>query len=511
MSDNKDALHELIHALTPMEKWRFKRYAGRYDKGATKKYVKLFDAIAKQSEYNEEKLIKRFRNEKFINQPAVAKNYLYNIIMKSLVEYDEKNVVEIEVNHLLLSVNKLFEKNLFKQAYKQLHKAQRLIKKHNLPTKSLEANLKEQNLATYTLPVHQQAKTFDKLHEKLIEEMSAFQTEREFILLWRKCMGTNYLYGWPRNNRELKKYLEIYQHPRLQHEPGGNMSYSRFCYLGIMASYHELNGDYTKALSVYKDLLDFMENKISSKSTTSGQKETHTLNNINNLFSYLITSLKTEHFFIPDVQQKWGELENFSLDKNYSDKIREKAFFYFSMAELERLIVHSNYEEGQSTVIPIQNVLEDTYSKNTRSPFEYGLLVSLSRFCFYAGMYQQALYWINKANNHQAANKVEGNYGWLKILTIIIHLELGNDRVIEYSIKSTYRYLAQRKRLFRSEKIILEFFRNEVPKVYSDKDLNNALQKLYTSLKKIRNDRFEKHILDQFDILSWLKNRIKGS
>ena len=48
------------------------------------KYLKLFDAIARQKEYDEIKLAKKFGYTNNMNGLSVAKNYLFNMILRCL-------------------------------------------------------------------------------------------------------------------------------------------------------------------------------------------------------------------------------------------------------------------------------------------------------------------------------------------------------------------------------------------------------------------------------------------
>ena len=62
----------------------------------------LFDAIAGQDEYDEEELKRRFRNEKFVRQFSVAKNYLYRLVMKSLRQFHAEETVESRLQVITL-------------------------------------------------------------------------------------------------------------------------------------------------------------------------------------------------------------------------------------------------------------------------------------------------------------------------------------------------------------------------------------------------------------------------
>src|SRR5688500_17153020 len=97
-----DDLLQLIKSLDQTEKRYFKIFATMHVKGSDdNKYVKLFDAIDKQNEYNEEQIREQFKDEKFLIQLHVAKNYLYNIILKSLRLYHSEKSKLNELMDLL--------------------------------------------------------------------------------------------------------------------------------------------------------------------------------------------------------------------------------------------------------------------------------------------------------------------------------------------------------------------------------------------------------------------------
>ena len=59
-----DSLHRLIKSLTKPEKRYFKVFSSRHVIGDQNNYLVLFDAIDRQGEYDEAKLIKKFKNVK---------------------------------------------------------------------------------------------------------------------------------------------------------------------------------------------------------------------------------------------------------------------------------------------------------------------------------------------------------------------------------------------------------------------------------------------------------------
>ena len=61
-------LHQLIKSLTKAEKRYFKVYSSRHTIGDKNNYQMIFDAIEKQTAYDEDAILRKFKNESFINK-----------------------------------------------------------------------------------------------------------------------------------------------------------------------------------------------------------------------------------------------------------------------------------------------------------------------------------------------------------------------------------------------------------------------------------------------------------
>lgn len=80
--------------------------------------------------------------------------------------------------------------------------------------------------------------------------------------------------------------------------------------------------------------------------------------------------------------------------------------------------------------------------------------------------------------------------------------------LLEYSIKSTKRFLEKNKRIFRFEKLIMKFI-SEAVNYPEESDRKELYKKLKNDITGLMNDRFEKNVLEQFDFLSWTESKIK--
>jgi hypothetical protein len=109
-----DELHKLIKSLTQSEKRFFKIYASRHVIGEGNNYVKLFDAISDQKNYNEKIIKEKFAKESFMDRYAAVKNYLHQLILKSMRNFHSASTIDIELKEMLIDIDFLYQKGLYK-------------------------------------------------------------------------------------------------------------------------------------------------------------------------------------------------------------------------------------------------------------------------------------------------------------------------------------------------------------------------------------------------------------
>lgn len=114
----QDQLTHLIHSLTASEKKYFKQYIALW--GSSKKYEALFDAMLKQPEYDPDALSRRLRKTK--KQIADEKNYLQDVLLKALRNYDESATEEIRLTNAYLEVQALHRRGMHAMALRLLDK-----------------------------------------------------------------------------------------------------------------------------------------------------------------------------------------------------------------------------------------------------------------------------------------------------------------------------------------------------------------------------------------------------
>jgi len=96
------------------------------------------------------------------------------------------------------------------------------------------------------------------------------------------------------------------------------------------------------------------------------------------------------------------------------------------------------------------------------------------------------------------------------LMRIIVQFEMGKQDLLECTVRSVYRFLHKRKRLYKFEDIILRFIRNQAPGMNSKNEITSAFKKLKEELLPLTNDPFEKNAFAYFDMISWLESKIEN-
>jgi len=125
-----DHLYKLIKSLTKAEKRNFKLYVKRIGDNENVKFLKLFNIIDKQTNYNEEDILKKAPQIKPAQLPNLKINLNKNLLISLRLmakEYD----VDIMLRQQLDYAKILYNKALYRQSLITIGKAKVLAKKHH--------------------------------------------------------------------------------------------------------------------------------------------------------------------------------------------------------------------------------------------------------------------------------------------------------------------------------------------------------------------------------------------
>jgi hypothetical protein len=121
--------------------------------------------------------------------------------------------------------------------------------------------------------------------------------------------------------------------------------------------------------------------------------------------------------------------------------------------------------------------------------------------------YNSALSSINTLLAHPFIDK-RGDYElYLRLMNLIIHYELNNFSLLRYLIKSVYRFLFKRKKLYRLESLIIDFIK-KLPEVKNESDLEYSLIRAKNELLELKEDDYERNAFEYFDFLRWVEEKL---
>lgn len=207
MKKPSDNIFRLIQAMSPAEKRYFKRHYAS-DQSII---IKLFDFINSLNSYNEE-VVKGHFGEKIVKNLKVYKIQLYDLILKSLVSYHQKNNIVSKIRAGLEEMDILIEKHLYDQAQDRLQKIKRLALKYQEFTYLIEIVQKEFHL--FHLRHDQQGISKHPIFGEMNQAITEIKTYLAFSELGHQLVDTSR----KRNTEVLSAKERVYFEGLLQSE-----------------------------------------------------------------------------------------------------------------------------------------------------------------------------------------------------------------------------------------------------------------------------------------------------
>ncbi len=493
-----EALFDLIHSLTKSEKRYFKLMSSRHTIGDENNYIRLFDAIGKQTVYSEAELFSFFKGEAFLNRFSITKKRLYDHILFSLDSFHSSNSIDAQLYKMLHSFDILFEKSLYEQSRRVLRSAEKLAKKHQKDEILLLIFKKEKKLIeTEGNSVTDDVKIAQH-SAKVAATLTEIQTynnlweikSKLFLLMSKKGIARcpediGFYKGICDPLFEFKKDIKKY---------GSEINY---LFYHTLSAYHYAIGDLHQSLEYLQENLRLFEDKTQTVVEPNRQVSVYTnaiyvadrLGFHNQSINYL-TSLK-----------KLAQ----SIESN--EDLAIKLFSSISSIEFSLCIRRGDFDTAKKIADKVAFQLAAYGDKITplrRAFLEFKLaVVSMG-----IGDYSKALYWVNQILNNPELDKTEDIVGFTQLLDLLVHIELNHDKLLPYSLKSTLRFLKTRNRLYNFEKVFLQFI-GKLIKCTDQFEIQNLWEELYNDLAAITDNDFESIALEYFDFQSWAESKLK--
>lgn len=439
-----DDLFKLIKSLEKAEKGYFKKFAQTHNKGAEQLYLKLFDAIDQQLEYNEPDLLKKFKSESFVKQLSVAKSYLWDLILKSQRAYRAQTSKFMRLNALMENGEILFEKGLYEQALVTWDKAKTLAEAYDEKAFILDieawkrryfVDLKSELWDTNVLPSFE---TSDKL-------LSQYKTTFEIQKLYYQI--TKYIKTYPdfRNPEHKQKYEALLQDPLLQAENEPVDFYGRLYFNYVHSNYHNLTNNESENLKYINKVIDLWNNNP----LLINVEPIRYIAAINNYLSALSKFGRYDEFinyvetFVPpsfnSISQEAIYYEHWWRWKEITFKLSKKdeEFGEFIEASYPKLIAFAPYINSVRWML---------------------IRFAIAAYYFKTKKYNAALTIVNELIDAKDIELRKDIQAHTRMMYLILHFELKNTLILESITRSVKRYLQQNENYFATEKVFIKQF-----------------------------------------------------
>jgi hypothetical protein len=200
------------------------------------------------------------------------------------------------------------------------------------------------------------------------------------------------------------------------------------------------------------------------------------------------------------VFEKFAESDVVKRNTNNSIQV----FLYLYTSKINRHFMYGTFKEGLELVPYINEKLKEysIYLDRHRVLVFYYKIASLY---FGSGDYENTIVYLNKIINWKVDLRSDLQ-AYARLLHLIAHYELGNFNLLEYLVKSVYRFMAKMENLGPVEEDVFRFLQRSFS--LTPNQLKPEFEKLLGRLKKYENDRLASRAFAYLDIISWLESKL---
>jgi hypothetical protein len=409
-----------------------------------KKYLRLFDAIDRQSVYDEDKLLHLFRNDPMVKQFSVSKNYLYNNILRSLVFFFQGKNQDLSTTNIQVAI--LADKNLQNQAMKLLRKAK-------LRASQVEDFNELLQLLGSERKILKNTGDFRGLEQRL-EEIQAEETETEA----KRCNELAYQHLWDR----METICLVHRHARVESD-----RQAMLLLLGhdLMASESAAICERSRALyfrirgwaMVYLD--QRQEAWEMSHARSAIFAESRKFREANNEQHVVALREEGERLLELSRYEQWKVLQKELLKLPvFTEAARLSQSIGLVLLQLQFAVQTGKLEEGEKAVKEFQALLAEEGKRIGEADCMqfYGAAGCLS---FVGGQNAAALKWITAFLDMPRTDLRQDLQCYARLTLLLIHYELEHIDLLDSNLKSTGRFIFKRNRMYRPERMVMRAIR----------------------------------------------------
>lgn len=496
MSDNEDHLFKLIKSLSSSEKRYFSLYASRHTMGEKNNSVKMFQKLEALEHYDEKKFREKNSKEAFVKHYRFNKHFLYRLILQALRSFHAGKTAEAEIREHIHYIDILVEKGLFGQALEMIDSTKVKAMRYQFFELYFELLHKELSLhrdhGFADADEEKIASLFTEMETSLQDMHALLELEKVSVRISQRLAKG----GFPRNKKNLDDIFGINVTAKLKKAPTQFSAAWNFYTSKLAISF--MKRDYEKALDGVNALIELVE----SRPHLIAERPKPYINVLHNKIVLLNNLHKYDE--VPAVAEK------IKIIPVRSQVLRNRKFYASHNLLLSMYPMTGEFEKG----VALLKVMEEQLASGEVQITIPGQRLTHTFACcvmqFCAGNYAAANKYMQELMSLSDLSPRADILAFARIFSMMIQFEMGKQDLLEYTVRSVYRFLYRRKRIYKFEDCMLRFIRKKVPVIDSAKEMIAAFKELHDELLPLTEDPYERNAFAYFDMISWLQSKIQN-
>ncbi|GAB3221377.1 hypothetical protein [Spirosoma arcticum] len=473
-------LHPLVQSLTKSEK-RYFRLTTTLQQG-DKAYLRLFDCLEHHELFTEN--LKQELNTLF---PATtlepARKHLYQVLMRSLRQFESDKSVEERLMNLIQDSLILFNRGLIDVSFEQLEKAKTLSLKHEkflfyimAARQELQFVIRQQFGGWDEFKLIEKQERIRELLEHEITVLQHASLYEVLLLRYWKTGGVRSLQESVRLNDLLLEEHQVINSQRLESFE------SKQLHLHFQSTYFLMTDDPEGSLRVLHELDDLFQRHVQLWADRPVYY-IHLLNDI------LQTLRGTEQYDKMDYFLE--RLRNVSMPS-------ESLLLSVTYQILEHRLHIAVNQGNHHAALQIYNEHRDVLKRGMpRLPIQIQVQLNLTiaRIHYCQGDYAGALVVINQILNRPTRSLSHILYISCRLMNLMIHVALDNRDYLYYEIRSIERKLKNEKKWYRVEEFVLRLLKQWLK--------NKPLKSFRNQSILLLEDPYERQLILESGLEDW--------
>ena len=498
LKSQSDKLVTLINSLTKAEKRSFKLFVKRNGNDGDTKFMQLFQLISKDKYFDEAIALKKIPDLKK-TQVSNLKANLFKQLLSCLRLLERNKIAEIHVREQIDFARILYDKGMYKTSLEILDKAKKQSREINFETLTLSILYFEKQIESQHVTGSMSSKA-DQLTNESDHILKQIDLTNQLSNLSLLLYGRFLRKGFVKNDAEYAELKSFFDENIPNYREQELEFYQKLYLYQSYVWFHYMAQDFPNCYKYSLKWVSLYDDNPARKvtSTTPYVKGYHSL--LNALFM-----TKSRDRF-NDAYKQFLEID---IYENKVPPFNEISLFQlFKWTHfLNKIFLNGEYEESEE--------LEELGRVLKENPYGWDqhriLILNYKLGCCYFGIgnLDKAIDYLNNICNQNFPDFRQDIQSFARILNLIANFDKGNETLVNYQVKSLYRFLSKMKELEQTQTEIIKFLR-KTPKMFP-KDMNSEFIKLKNELSKIEAKPYEKRPFLYLDIISWLEAKIQDT